>query len=54
MFDKKGERGTGAPTEGKHHFEWKPAQVFVCHASDINLLTINRKGSGYSGQQWTK
>ncbi|KAF2432253.1 6-phosphogluconate dehydrogenase C-terminal domain-like protein [Tothia fuscella] len=25
MFDKKGEKGTGGPTEGKHHFEWKPA-----------------------------
>ncbi|KAF2200992.1 6-phosphogluconate dehydrogenase C-terminal domain-like protein [Delitschia confertaspora ATCC 74209] len=25
MFDKKGEKGTGAPTEGKYHFEWKPA-----------------------------
>jgi 6-phosphogluconate dehydrogenase len=27
MFNKKGERGTGAPLEGKHHFEWKPAYV---------------------------
>jgi len=26
MFDKKGEKGTGAPTEGKHHFEWRPAK----------------------------
>jgi 6-phosphogluconate dehydrogenase len=25
MFDVKGEKGTGEPTEGKHHFEWKPA-----------------------------
>lgn len=25
MFDKKGEPDTGAPTEGKHHYEWKPA-----------------------------
>lgn len=24
MFDKKGEAGTEAPTEGKHHYEWKP------------------------------
>ncbi|OCL06297.1 6-phosphogluconate dehydrogenase-like protein [Glonium stellatum] len=26
MFDKKGEEGIGGPTEGKHHFEWKPAK----------------------------
>jgi len=25
MYDKKGEKGIGGPTEGKHHFEWKPA-----------------------------
>ena len=25
MYDKKGESGTGAPTEGKHHYEWHPA-----------------------------
>jgi 6-phosphogluconate dehydrogenase len=25
MFDKKGENGTNGPTEGKHHFEWRPA-----------------------------
>jgi 6-phosphogluconate dehydrogenase len=25
MFDIKGEKGTGGPTEGKHHFEWRPA-----------------------------
>lgn len=25
MFDKKGEKDVGGPTEGKHHFEWKPA-----------------------------
>lgn len=25
MYDRKGEEGTGEPTEGKHHFEWKPA-----------------------------
>lgn len=25
MFDKKGEPGTGDPSEGKHHYEWKPA-----------------------------
>lgn len=24
-FDKKGEKGTEGPTEGKHHFEWRPA-----------------------------
>ncbi|KAF2502538.1 6-phosphogluconate dehydrogenase-like protein [Lophium mytilinum] len=27
MFDKKGEEGIGGPTEGKHHFEWKPART---------------------------
>lgn len=26
MFDKKGEKGVEGPTEGKHHFEWKPAK----------------------------
>ncbi|ORX97400.1 6-phosphogluconate dehydrogenase [Clohesyomyces aquaticus] len=26
MFDKRGEEGTEEPTEGKHHFEWKPAR----------------------------
>ncbi|EKG12934.1 6-phosphogluconate dehydrogenase [Macrophomina phaseolina MS6] len=26
MYDRKGEEGTGAPSEGKHHFEWKPAR----------------------------
>jgi len=26
MFDKKGEEGTGGPTEGRHHFEWRPAK----------------------------
>ncbi|TLD29966.1 putative 6-phosphogluconate dehydrogenase [Venturia nashicola] len=26
MFDKKGEKGTDGPTEGKHHFEWRPAK----------------------------
>lgn len=26
MYDRKGEEGTGAPTEGKYHFEWKPAK----------------------------
>ncbi|KAF2143992.1 uncharacterized protein K452DRAFT_223513 [Aplosporella prunicola CBS 121167] len=26
MYDRKGEEGTGAPTEGKYHFEWKPAR----------------------------
>ncbi|KAF2840884.1 6-phosphogluconate dehydrogenase C-terminal domain-like protein [Patellaria atrata CBS 101060] len=26
MYDIKGEKGTGAPSEGKHHFEWKPAK----------------------------
>ncbi|KAF2090047.1 6-phosphogluconate dehydrogenase C-terminal domain-like protein [Saccharata proteae CBS 121410] len=25
MYDRKGEEGTGAPTEGKYHYEWKPA-----------------------------
>jgi 6-phosphogluconate dehydrogenase len=25
MFDKKGEPGTAGPTEGKHHYEWKPS-----------------------------
>lgn len=25
MFDKKGEKGTDGPAEGKHHFEWMPA-----------------------------
>ncbi|KAJ9636353.1 hypothetical protein H2199_008028 [Coniosporium tulheliwenetii] len=25
MFDIKGEAGTGGPTEGKHHYEWRPA-----------------------------
>lgn len=24
MYDKKGEPNTGGPTEGKHHYEWKP------------------------------
>lgn len=27
MFDKKGEKGTDGPLEGKHHFEWKPART---------------------------
>lgn len=27
MFDKKGEKGTDGPSEGKHHFEWRPAYV---------------------------
>jgi 6-phosphogluconate dehydrogenase len=26
MFDKKGEEGTEGPTEGRHHFEWRPAR----------------------------
>lgn len=26
MFDIKGEKGTDGPTEGKHHFEWRPAK----------------------------
>ena len=26
MFDKKGEKGTDDPTEGKHHFEWRPSK----------------------------
>ncbi|KAF2186501.1 6-phosphogluconate dehydrogenase-like protein [Zopfia rhizophila CBS 207.26] len=26
MFDKKGEKGVEGPTEGRHHFEWKPAR----------------------------
>ncbi|KAF2093796.1 6-phosphogluconate dehydrogenase C-terminal domain-like protein [Rhizodiscina lignyota] len=26
MFDKKDEPDTGGPTEGRHHFEWKPAK----------------------------
>jgi 6-phosphogluconate dehydrogenase len=26
MFDKKGEKGTDQASEGKHHFEWKPAR----------------------------
>jgi len=25
MYDIKGEEGTEGPTEGKHHYEWKPA-----------------------------
>lgn len=29
MYDRKGEEGTGAPTEGKHHFEWKPAHSSI-------------------------
>jgi 6-phosphogluconate dehydrogenase len=26
MFDKKGDKDVGGPTEGKHHFEWRPAR----------------------------
>ncbi|KAF2261213.1 6-phosphogluconate dehydrogenase C-terminal domain-like protein [Lojkania enalia] len=26
MFDKKGERGTEGPTEGRYHFEWRPVK----------------------------
>jgi len=26
MFDKKGEKGTSGPMEGKYHFEWNPAK----------------------------
>ena len=26
MFDKKGDEGVGGPTEGRHHFEWRPAR----------------------------
>ncbi|KAF9635991.1 putative 6-phosphogluconate decarboxylating protein [Lasiodiplodia theobromae] len=29
MYDRKGEEGTGAPTEGKYHFEWKPAKSSI-------------------------
>ncbi|KAL1624350.1 hypothetical protein SLS56_007889 [Neofusicoccum ribis] len=32
MYDRKGEEGTGAPTEGKHHFEWKPAKSSIAGA----------------------
>ncbi|KAK8193848.1 6-phosphogluconate dehydrogenase [Phyllosticta capitalensis] len=26
MYDRKGEKGTDLPTEGKYHYEWKPAR----------------------------
>ncbi|OJD36620.1 6-phosphogluconate dehydrogenase [Diplodia corticola] len=29
MYDRKGEEGTGAPTEGKYHYEWKPAKSSI-------------------------
>jgi 6-phosphogluconate dehydrogenase len=38
MFNKKGEQGTGAPLEGKHHFESKPAYVHTRHEECLKLI----------------
>ncbi|KKY14827.1 putative 6-phosphogluconate dehydrogenase [Diplodia seriata] len=29
MYDRKGEEGTGPPTEGKYHYEWKPVKSSI-------------------------